>query len=394
MNFWQTLPRPIFGLAPMDGVTDAAFRRIVAQQGPPDVMFTEFTHVTDVCRGADVTMTPLMYGEQERPVVAQLYGKDPDLFYVAVQVACELGFDGIDLNMGCPSRCVASSGSGAGLIRTPDLARAIIRAARQGIQDWAQGQTLAGLGLKPARLSLIERMNRARSAGAPPARRSLPLSIKTRLGCDDVVIDQWIGLLLDESPAAITVHGRTLAQMYRGEADWQAIARAAQAARSTSTLILGNGDIRSLGEALCRIDDSGVQGVLVGRGTLGEPWFFREKVSARLGRAEPDTPDSRRGLHPEVSFPERVQTLLAHARIFEDLFGRARFPHMRKHLGWYCKGFPHAAAMRARMVRMNDADEVAAALADIVPRDHRPISLQCRDRAEPETRALAPASPA
>lgn len=394
MNFWQDLPRPIFGLAPMDGVTDAAFRRIVAQQGPPDVMFTEFTHVMDVCRGADVMMTPLRYGEPERPIVAQLYGKDPDLFYVAAQVACELGFDGVDLNMGCPSRCVASSGSGAGLIRTPDLARAIIRATRQGIQDWAQGQTLAGQGLKPDRLVLIDQMNRARGVGLPPVRRALPLSIKTRLGCDDVVIDQWMGLLLDESPAAVTVHGRTLAQMYRGEADWQAIARAVQAARGTSTVILGNGDIRSLEEALRRIGDSGVQGVLVGRGTLGEPWLFREKELARRGLAWPDRPDSRRSLHPDVSLPERVKTLLAHARLFEDLFGRARFPHMRKHLGWYCKGFPHAAAMRARMVRMNGADEVAASLADIVSGDHCPANLECRDRTEPERRALAPACPA
>ena len=391
MSFWQSLPRPIFGLAPMDGVTDAAFRHVVAEQGPPDVMFTEFTHVTDVCRGADATMTPLIYREGERPIVAQLYGKDPDLFYVATQVACELGFDGIDLNMGCPSRCVASSGSGAGLIRTPDLARAIIRAARQGIQDWAQGHGLAGLGLKSSRLSLIERMNRTRGAGGPAVRRPVPLSIKTRLGCDDVVIDQWIGLLLDESPAAITIHGRTLAQMYRGEADWRAIARAAQAARGTSTLILGNGDIRSLDEALRRIDGSGVHGVLVGRGTLGEPWFFREKEPARRGRIGLDIAESRRSLHPEVSLQERFQTLLAHARAFENLFGPARFPHMRKHLGWYCKGFPHAAAMRARMVRMNGADEVAATLADVLPPDSLLANSEYRDRVGSGEKLLAQA---
>jgi tRNA-dihydrouridine synthase len=287
-----------------------------------------------------------------------------------------LGFDGIDLNMGCPSRCIVSSGSGAGLIRTPDLARAIIRAARQGIQDWAQRHGLDGLGLKSSRLSLIERMNLARGAGAPAARRPVPLSIKTRLGCDDVVIDQWIGLLLDESPAAITIHGRTLAQMYRGAADWQAIARAAQAARGTSTLILGNGDIRSLDEALRRIDDSGVHGVLVGRGTLGEPWFFREKELARRDRIGLHTAESRRSLHHEVSLQERFRTLLAHARVFQDLFGPARFPHMRKHLGWYCKGFPHAAAMRARMVRMNGADEVAAALTDLLPPDNLPANSE------------------
>ncbi|MEX5213313.1 MAG: tRNA-dihydrouridine synthase [Nitrospiraceae bacterium] len=392
MNFWHALPRPIFGLAPMDGVTDAAFRGIVAQQGPPDVMFTEFTHVTDVCRGADVTMTPLIYGERERPIVAQLYGKDPDLFYVAVQVVCELGFDGIDLNMGCPSRCVASSGSGAGLIRTPALARAIIRAAQQGIEDWAEGQRLGGLGLKPSRLSLLERMNQVRG-GAPPARRRLPLSIKTRLGCDDVVIDEWIEFLLDESPAAITIHGRTLAQMYRGEADWRAIARAAEAARMTSTLILGNGDIRSLDDAVRRIDDSGVQGVLVGRGTLGEPWLFRDKEAARRALTERNSNESCRSLHHQVLLAERLQVLLAHAQVFEDLFGRTRFPHMRKHLGWYCKGFPHAAAMRARMVRMNGVDEVAAALADLNSQGRLPATSEYRQRADPDAKELASVCP-
>ena len=141
MNFWSKLPQPIIGLAPMDGMTDVVFRSIVTSQGTPDVMFTEFTHVSDICRGPEFLLASLLYGEHERPVVAQIYGKDPELFYTAAHVVCELGFDGLDINMGCPSRNVASSGSGAALIKTPDLAHAIIQAARQGISDWTAGQT-------------------------------------------------------------------------------------------------------------------------------------------------------------------------------------------------------------------------------------------------------------
>src|SRR4029078_1053975 len=147
----------------MDGVTDSAFRLMTARQGKPDVIFTEFTHVHDVCRGPECILDSLHYHEAERPIVAQLYGKDPDLFYQAAHVVCELGFDGLDINMGCPSRNVASSGSGAGLIRTPDLAHAIMRAARQGIADWTAGQTLSAAGVKAARAGVICRMNDTRT---------------------------------------------------------------------------------------------------------------------------------------------------------------------------------------------------------------------------------------
>src|SRR5215510_13469668 len=216
MSFWQSLTRPILGLAPMDGVTDATFRHTVAMHGKPDVFFTEFTHVHDVCRGPECLLDSLIYHEAERPIIAQLYGKEPDLFYQAAHVVCELGFDGLDINMGCPSRNVASSGSGAGLIRTPDLAHEIMRAAQQGVADWANGQSLESAGLKPARIAAIERMNEGRSRAHLLIRRTIPLSVKTRLGYDAVIVDQWIEHLLAEQPAVISLHGRTLQQMYRG----------------------------------------------------------------------------------------------------------------------------------------------------------------------------------
>ena len=167
MSFWQSLTRPIIGMAPMDGVTDATFRHTVAMHGKPDVSFTEFTHVHDLCRGPEFLLYFQTDHEAERPIVAQLYGKDPALFYQAAHAVCELGFDGLDINMGCPSRSVASSGSGAALIRTPDVAQAIMQAARQGIADWAAGQTLEGAGLKPGRVAAIWRMNEQRRDACP-----------------------------------------------------------------------------------------------------------------------------------------------------------------------------------------------------------------------------------
>jgi tRNA-dihydrouridine synthase len=347
----------------MDGMTDACFRSVIARQGKPDVSFTEFTHINDVCHGPEIHLETLLYSEKERPIVAQLYGKDPDLFYLAAQAVCELGFDGLDINMGCPSKSVASSGAGAGLIRTPELARTIMQAAKRGIDDWAGGQTLEQAGFKPARVAMFDRLNQQRGKTGPTPRRRLPLSVKTRLGYDSVTVEGWIEELLMEQPAVISLHGRTLRQMYRGGADWSAIGRAAALVKGTGTLLLGNGDIQSLDDIAVRVCETGVDGVLVGRGVLGAPWFFRSKEQARMRARGMNGTDI--GRHPgEVSLNERFAVLVDHAQQFQALVGEKQFYRMRKHLGWYCKGFPHAASLRAQMVRVSSAEELYALLAD------------------------------
>ena len=363
MSFWSTLPRPVIGLSPMDGVTDATFRSVIARQGTPDVTFTEFTHVHDICRGPEVLLETLVYSESERPMVAQLYGKDPELFYQAAHAACELGFDGLDINMGCPSKSVASSGSGAGLIRTPDLARAIIQATRRGIEDWAGGQTLEGAGFKPARVAAIRRLNERRGSQSPAVRRRLPVSVKTRLGYDSVTVESWIEHLLRDQPAVISLHGRTLQQMYRGAADWSAIARAAALVRGTGTLLFGNGDVQNLDEVVSRVRDTGVDGVLVGRAVLGAPWFFRLKERARALACSITRPGEESCAGDVIPLDQRFAVLLDHARQFEALCAPGQFHRMRKHLGWYCKGFPHAAALRARMFRVSSVQELETVLA-------------------------------
>ena len=361
MTFWNRLSAPVIGLSPMDGVTDSVFRLMTARQGKPDVIFTEFTHVHDVCRGPEFLLDSLHYHEAERPIVAQLYGKDPELFYQAAHVVCELGFDGLDINMGCPSRNVASSGSGAGLIRTPDLAHRIMRAARQGIADWTAGQTLEAAGMKAARVDMVNRLNARRHHAVPTVRSAIPLSVKTRLGYDEVIVERWIEHLLLESPAVISLHGRTLQQMYKGEADWAAIGRAAQLVRGSGTLLFGNGDVQSLSEVVRRVRETGVDGVLVGRAALGVPWFFhgKEEARRRSHRVESWEPETW-----TPSLTDRFEILLAHARAFEEQWGPDQFRRMRKHLGWYCKGFPHAAALRARMFLVSSVAEVEAVLAD------------------------------
>ncbi len=368
MNFWLNLPRPIIGLSPMDGVTDACFRSVIASQGKPDVTFTEFTHVHDVCRGPEIQLETLLYSEVERPIVAQLYGKDPDLFYQAAHAVCELGFDGLDINMGCPSKSVASSGSGAGLIRTPELARSLIQAARRGINDWVQGQTLQEAGFKQARIDAFHRLNGRRGNVTPTLRRQLPLSVKTRVGYDEVAVESWLEELLKEQPTVISLHGRTLKQMYRGSADWSAITRAAAMAKRSGALLLGNGDIQCPSDIVLRVRETGVDGVLVGRAALGAPWFFHAKEQVRQQACESCAIGSPTDLDLAVSQEERFAVLVDHAQQFQALFGQKQFHRMRKHLAWYCKGFPHAASLRAQMVRVSSVDELNQVLTDFKER--------------------------
>jgi nifR3 family TIM-barrel protein len=325
MSFWETLPRPIIGLAPMDGVTDPPFRRIVAKYGKPDLTMTEFTSVEAIRRGVEREMFGLRFSEIERPVVAQIYGSEPEAFFQVAQMICALGFDGLDINMGCPAKNVASRGCGAALINDPARARAILQAARAGIAAWAEGED--GSAVSDQR-------------SAP--RQKIPLSVKTRLGCDRVVVGEWVEHLLEERPAAITLHGRTLKQGYSGKADWEAIALAGRLAKGSGTLILGNGDVQSPAEARQRADAAEIDGVLIGRAALGRPWLFN-------------------GASP--SLPALLDVAVEHARLFEATWGAARFAGMRKHLGWYCKGFPGAAELRGKLVCAHNTDEVEALLS-------------------------------
>ncbi len=354
MHFWHRIDKPIIGLSPMDGVTDASFRLVAARYGRPDLCMTEFTSVEAICCGAEGFVRDLSYGDCERPVLAQIYGRTPDAFYQVAHVVCDLGFDGLDINMGCPAKNVANKGCGAGLILNPELAVAIIRAARRGLRDWAAGQRLEDVGLAPDVLERVRHMNRGRIP--PAARKVIPLSVKTRVGYDKVAVDEWIPVLLGERPAAISLHGRTLKQMYRGLADWDAIHRAVELARDLPTLILGNGDLKSMSDAVERIRQTGVDGVLLGRSAMGNPWVFRDKQWAKDTLAGVSSPG---GAGLDVGRKERTRVLLEHSRHFESLWGERRFPAMRKHLAWYCKGFRGAAQWRAQMVRARNADEVA-----------------------------------
>jgi nifR3 family TIM-barrel protein len=320
LNFWRRLPRPVYVLAPMVGVTDAAYRRTFARYGKPDVMFTEFVSVDGICSpGQAGILRQLQLTEAERPLVAQLYGALPENFRVAARFVADLGFDGIDLNMGCPAKDVEKYGAGAALIKQPCLAREIIEAARDG------------------------------AAG-------LPVSVKTRIGYRTSEIESWLAQLVAAGPAAITLHARTRNEMSKVPARWGVVRQAVELARALQPddalrpLIIGNGDVDSLAAAAARVAETGCDGVMVGRGTFGNPWFFNRNVS-------------RDGLPQE----QILSVMLEHTALFLELFGNSRpFEVMKKHFKAYVGGFDGAARMRARLMAAEDFGEVEALVGDIL----------------------------
>lgn len=349
-TFWQTLPRPLLGLAPMDGVTDHPCRHIQKKYGRPGLIYTEFVAVERLAIGDWALLKDFRYDESQRPVIAQIYGHIPSLFPPMVVMLCELGFDGIDINMGCPAASVVHRGSGAGLIRTPDVAQEVVRAAKRGVEMWLNGASLRDLPEMPRRL-LIEA--EAQRNALPPAyqtRRPIPVSVKTRIGYEAPQVSEWIPRLLESEPAVIAIHGRTLHQRYGGSADWEEIGQAAELARGSHTLILGNGDVRSYEDALNRIATYNVDGALIGRGSNGNPFVFQ--------------PEHIRDNADRYCL---LRIALEHAKLYEETISRDRpisFLSMRKHLGWYARNIPGASALRRALVQTWNAAEVAAILDD------------------------------
>lgn len=364
-GFWANLPKPLIGLSPMDGVTDQAYRFIMKKYGQPDLIMTEFTSAEGISHNATKLFKDFLFDESQRPIVAQIFGKDPEAFRSTALILGYLGFDGIDINMGCPAKNVQQNGSGAALIQNPDLAGQLIQAVQAGIQDFADGKTLDDIPkLKQKTKKIILERHQALPTEYQQ-RRLLPVSVKTRVGYDQPVTKEWISFLLKFELAAISLHGRTLKQMYTGAADWSEIGLAVQVrdAKKSPTLIIGNGDIDSVESAKQRLEETKVDGWLIGRATYGNPQILRE-----LRKWRDETFDFQSPASLSEPAPNSQELAVLHSQIFEELYPSAIFWPMRKHLAWYIKGMPGAAKLREQLMQVESAQEVEDILkqADIL----------------------------
>lgn len=313
-NFWKELPRPFFALAPLDDVTDAAFRFIVAKYGKPDVMYTEFVSADGlVSEGRERLSLDLIYDDAERPIVAQLFGKNPEKMREAARYIKALGYDGVDINMGCPVTEVCREGSGAALIQNPSLAQELILAAREG------------------------------AAG-------LPISVKTRAGYNTENVDEWMTALLSVEPDAIALHARTKKEMSKVPARWNLVGRAVELRdeMKKSTLIIGNGDVRDIAHGRELAEKYKCDGVMLGRAIFGNPWLFHPEKNVAT-----------------IPISEKLSVLAEHVTLYEKYLSHAKsFMYMKKHFKSYIGGFDGAKEFRMQLMEAKDANEVLRLLAN------------------------------
>lgn len=311
MSFWQTLPKPFLCLAPMADVTDPAFRKLIANYGALDVMWTEFVSADGLFRGGfEALSKDLHYTEDERPIVAQFFTAHPEYMEKAAALARDMKFDGVDINMGCPDRAVIKQGAGAALIGNATLAKELIDAAKRG-------------------------------AG------NLPISVKTRIGDTKNELETWLPALLETHIAAVTVHARTRKEMSKVPARWEAVARAVvlrdkyEERSGHRTLIIGNGDVQDLDDARVKAQETGCDGVMLGRAVFGNPW---------LGNPRPDT------------LPERLAVLAEHIRLFDELLPHKSFAVMKKHFKSYMQGAGYDKKLLAQLMETATAGEALSVI--------------------------------
>ena len=318
MNFWKQFKTPIIALAPMEDVTDTVLRELLlgtADPGCLHVVMTEFVSTDGLLhkKGRKRVAHRLRVTDSERQllknkdvrIVAQIWGNSPENYQKVIrEIADEMDFDGIDINMGCPVPKVVRRGCCSGLIGNPSLAREIIHAAREA--------------------------------------SSLPVSVKTRIGLKSIATEEWIGQVLETGPAALTIHGRIQKQMSDGMARWDEIGRAARL-RDRMGLdlpVIGNGDVASLADARKRCSEFGLDGAMIGRGIFNNPWIFQEAQRERTRE-------------------EKLDMLWRHTELFDRTWGSTKNFHiLRRYYSIYAKGFPGAAELRANLMRTEGISDV------------------------------------
>ena len=307
-NFYKKLKKPFFVLAPMEDVTDFAFREMFARYAKPDVLYTEFTSCDGLVSEGRVNIeNDLLYSDKQRPIVAQLFTSKPENMRKSCLIVKELGFDGVDINMGCPDKSIEKQNCGANLIKNPQKAIDLIEAAA--------------------------------SAG-------LPLSVKTRLGYNTIEIDTWIKTLLQQKIKALTIHLRTRKEMSKVPANWECMKKIIEMRDKISpeTLIIGNGDVLDIEQAKKLTDKYKCDGVMIGRGAYGNPWFFS-------------------GYTPSVT--KKLDVLTEHTELFIKTFGESKsFNVMKKHYKAYVNGFRGAKELRIKLMDSKEIKDIKKHIAE------------------------------
>lgn len=307
-NFWNELPRPFFILAPMEAVTDVVFRHVVASAAKPDIFFTEFTNASSYCspQGAHSTRGRLAFTEDEHPMVAQIWGNKPEQFSQMAKGLAEMGYMGIDINMGCPDKSVVKGGSGSALIKQPELAAELIAAAKEG---------------------------------------GLPVSVKTRLGYSNTdEWKEWLTHILRQDVVNLTVHLRTRKEMSKVDAHFEMIPQIKKLRDEIApqTLLTINGDIRDRQHGEELVEKYGIDGVMIGRGVFTNPYAFET------------TPQT----HSKEELLELLHLQLdLHDKYSKEL-GERKFEPLKRFFKIYVREFDGASELRDKLMHAKTTEEV------------------------------------
>lgn len=333
MNFWkqlkETQKKGIMVLAPMADVTDPAFRRIIAKYGKPDVMWTEFVSADGLFLGGYKHLVKdLAFTEEERPIVAQFFSGKPELMEKTAELAVDLGFDGVDINMGCPDKSIEKQGAGAAHIKDYKNAQEVIWAAKRGAQKDG---------------------------------KNLPVSVKTRIGYNKNELETWLLALLETEPAVITIHARTRKEMSLVPARWEHVKRAVEIrndfinknGKKSETLIFGNGDVKNLKEAEEKILETGCEGVMLGRAIFGNPFLFSSS----------DQVENKTDKNVQEKY---LKIMVEHTKLFEELLPHKSFAIMKKHYKAYVNGWDGAKELRIKLMEAKDAKEIENITLDYI----------------------------
>lgn len=316
---WHSLPKPFFVQAPMEDAADTVFRQMLLKTGRPDIFYTEFTNTEALAtKGFKSAHMRLIHSKKESPIVAQIWGNDPVKYLQAIPLIKDMHFSGIDINMGCPVNKVVKKGFCSGLIQNPDLAKRLIDTLKENCAD------------------------------------HLAVSVKTRIGYSSISYD-WIQFLLEQNLDALTFHLRTTKEQSLVPAHWEEMARIVSLRNKISphTILIGNGDIgnREEGERIAK--ETGVDGIMIGRGVLRNMWAFHKSKKVK-----------------DIPLAEKLKTLIDHIVLFQKVWKDDKSFHvLKKHYKAYINEFSGASELRTNLVHLQSAHEtihyIKMYLADI-----------------------------
>ncbi len=377
MNLWQKIKKekeehnpnePILVSAPMADVTDVAFRFVIAKYGKPDAIWTEFVSADGLIlapndnpdekgfTSRDKLMADLKFCDAEKPIVVQIFSSNPANIRKVSEMLCEMGFDGIDINMGCPDRSIERQKSGSAMIKNPKLAQRVILAAKDGVGYVNSPWLLFYKICRFLRLGFLSGILVFK------IQTKIPISVKTRLGYNRDELENWLPKILATFPSLVTIHARTRKQMSKSAANWDRIKKAVEIrddyfkkhARCKKlnplerTLIFGNGDVKNTNEAILARQGTGCDGVMIGRGLFGNPWLFGQRKA------------------DDIPIRERLSVMLEQSKKFTQELPHKNFSVMKKHYKAYVEGFDGAKELRNTLMETNNYEEAAQVVHDFL----------------------------